>query len=186
MDDVTAAAARAIKSRREQLGLTLRGLAARSGVSPSMISDVERATKSPTLATVAALASALETDLPTLLQGGAPAAPRIHLSRASDRKPKADRSSGVIRESLKAGPGKIEFAYFLVPAGALAGPFPAHRAGTIEHVHLETGRIKFVLGSETVTLSAGDSCSCQADSVHSFDNRQGKVKARLYVIIELP
>jgi transcriptional regulator with XRE-family HTH domain len=186
VDDTLALAAQAIKMRREQLGLTLRALAARSGVSPSMISDVERATKSPTLATMAALASALETDLPTLLQGVARSAPRIHVSRASDRKPKTDRSSGVIRESLKAGPGKIEFVHYLVPAGASAGPFPAHRAGTIEHVHLEAGRITFALGAETVTLSAGDSCACQADSVHSFDNRQGKVKARLYVIIESP
>jgi transcriptional regulator with XRE-family HTH domain len=185
-DDATALAAQAIKARREQLGLTLRALAARSGVSPSMISDVERATKSPTLATVAALASALETDLPTLLQGVAPSAPRIHVSRASDRKSKAERSSGVIRESLKAGLGKIEFMRYLVPAGTLAGPFPGHRVGTVEHVHVEAGRIRFVLGSETVTLGAGDSCSCQADGVHSFDNRQGKAKVRLYVIIESP
>jgi transcriptional regulator with XRE-family HTH domain len=186
MDDPTSLAAQAIKTRREQLGLTLRALAARSGVSPSMISDVERATKSPTLATLAALASALEIDLPTLLQGVAPSAARIRVTRASERKASADRSSGVIRESLKAGPGKVEFVRFVVPAGALAGPFPAHRAGTIEHVHLEAGRIKFVLGSEAVTLGAGDGCSCHADSVHSFDNRHGKVKARLYVIIESP
>jgi transcriptional regulator with XRE-family HTH domain len=179
-------AATAIRTRRQQLGPTLRTLAARSGVSPSMISDVERATKSPTLSTLAALASALEVDLPTLLQGLAPSQGRIRVTRASEREASADRSSGVVREDLKAGSGRVEFVRYVVPAGAQIGPFPAHRAGTMEHVHLEAGRIKFVLGSESVMLAAGDSCSCHADSAHSFDNRRGKVKARFYVIVEPP
>jgi quercetin dioxygenase-like cupin family protein len=140
---------------------------------------------------VLALSAAVDAELSEALsrpklQGLTPSAARIRVTRASERKAKVDRSSGVIRESLKAGPGKVDFMRYVVPAGAQAGPFPAHRAGTIEHVHLEAGRIKFVLGSEAVTLSAGDGCSCHADSVHSFDNRRGKAKARLYVVIEVP
>ena len=50
----------AVKARREELKLTLRALASRSRISASMISDIERGAKSPTVATLAVLASALE------------------------------------------------------------------------------------------------------------------------------
>src|SRR5690242_3842592 len=45
----------AIKARREALGFTLRVLADRSGVSSSMISDIERGAKSPTISTLSRL-----------------------------------------------------------------------------------------------------------------------------------
>jgi transcriptional regulator with XRE-family HTH domain len=187
-DSLAGQLARSIKGRRDRFGLTLRELAEKSGVSASMISDVERGTKSPTLATLAALAVALKTPLSDLLEDEKPTAARIHVLRAADSPPIADRRSGVRRQGLIPKPtaGKVEFARYVVPAGKSAGPFAAHPAGTVEYVHLEVGRIGFVLGTSTVTLGAGDSCWCIADAPHSFDNRNGKIAARLYVIVEPP
>ena len=51
-DEVKLRTGRAIKQQREAPGLSLRTLAARSGISSSMISDIERGTKSPTVTTV--------------------------------------------------------------------------------------------------------------------------------------
>ncbi len=62
-DEISQRTGRAVKQRRETAGLSLRMLAARSGISASMISDIERGAKSPTVATIARLAEALGVSL---------------------------------------------------------------------------------------------------------------------------
>jgi transcriptional regulator with XRE-family HTH domain len=74
-DKMTERVARAIRDRREQLGLTLRALSSASGVSSSMISDIERGAKSPTISTLSALADALDVSIP--LVEHAPATGRV-------------------------------------------------------------------------------------------------------------
>jgi hypothetical protein len=43
-----------------------------------------------------------------------------------------------------------------------------------------------VFGNEAVMLQAGDSCTCFADAVHHFDNREGKREALIYIVVEQP
>jgi transcriptional regulator with XRE-family HTH domain len=187
-DNVSARVAQAVKRRREQLGLTLRDLASQSGVSASMISDIERAAKSPTISTLAALAQALGMPMSALVDSTAPLASRIHVVRAAERPKFIDTKSGAKRDTF--GPtlsgSKVEFLSYAVPPRKVAGPFAAHASGTIEHMHLAAGSIRAVFGSETVTLEAGDSCTCFADIAHRFDNREGKVEALIYIVVEWP
>ena len=175
-----------IRERREARGLTLRGLAARSGVSPSMISDIERGTKSPTISTLALLSTALDTPITELLEDS-PAVPRrFFITRAVDRDVSVDRPSGTIREGLCASPrgSRVKFLRYTVPAQTMAGPFLAHASGTIEYVHVLSGAIRVVFGDDALHLKAGDSCSCVADAPHRFDNTDGNQEALMYLIIE--
>jgi transcriptional regulator with XRE-family HTH domain len=185
-DNVTERIAQAIKNRREQLGLTLRVLASRSGVSASMISDVERGTKSPTIATLSAVAQALEMPLSALVESAAPE--RIQVTRARAQPEIIDPISGARRVSF--GPAtsasKVEFLSYAVPPQTVAGPFEAHARGTIEHMHLAAGSIRAVFGTEAVMLEAGDSCTCLADTPHRFDNSEGDVEALIYIVVERP
>ena len=187
-DKIARQVAAAVGGRREQLGLTLRELAARSGVSTSMISDIERGTKSPTISTLSALAGALAVPISALVDSATSAASRLHVVRASERVAVVDPASGATRDSF--GPSlagsKVEFLRYVVPAHAVAGPFAAHASGTIEHVHLAAGSIRVVLGTEAVILEAGDSCSCLADMPHSFDNQDGEIEALIYLVSESP
>jgi transcriptional regulator with XRE-family HTH domain len=184
--DDTDRVARAIRHRREQLGLTIRGLAAKSGVSPSMISDIERIVKSPTVSTLSALAAALGVPTAALISDSISESNRIRVVRAAERLPVTGRTSGMVRESF--GPAiagsKVEFSRCLVPPRSLAGPFVPHPKGTIEHIHLVSGSIRMVVGSDSVSLVAGDTCSCLADAPHSFDNSEGKKEALLYIVVE--
>ena len=66
-DDISHRTGRALKQRREAAGLSLRMLAERSGISSSMISDIERGAKSPTVVTVVRLAQALGVGAAALL-----------------------------------------------------------------------------------------------------------------------
>src|SRR4051794_2194455 len=117
-DDISARVARAIKQRREQLRLTLRDLAARSGVSASTISDIERGAKSPTISTLDALVQALGLPMSAFTDGAAPLASRILVVRTAERPKLVDAKSGARRDSF--GPtlpgSKVEFLSYAVPA----------------------------------------------------------------------
>jgi transcriptional regulator with XRE-family HTH domain len=183
-DDITTFVAQAVRDRREQLGLSLRALASKSGVSSSMISDIERGAKSPAVSTLAALAGALGVPLSALIE----AAPRIHVVRATENPELIDPASGARSKSF--GPAiagsKVEFLRYAIPSHTIAGPFAPHAAGMIEHMYLASGSICVKFGTETVTLHAGDSCSCPADAPHSFDNRVGEAEALIYIVVEQP
>jgi transcriptional regulator with XRE-family HTH domain len=187
-DDVTRRVGAAIKQRRVRLGLTLRALASRSGVSASMISDVERGEKSPTLSIASALAQALGVTTSALLEAAAPASGLIHVIRASEQTESVDPASGARRLSFGPAPrgSKIEFMRYAVPPKKVAGPFTAHPRGTIEHMHLAAGNIRAVFGTEEVLLRQGDSCTCLADISHRFDNAAGKREALIYIVVEHP
>jgi transcriptional regulator with XRE-family HTH domain len=187
-DVITTFVAQAVRQRREQLGLTMRALAVKSGVSSSMISDIERGAKSPTVTTLAALAEALGVTLSALVDRAAQPAARMHVVRGPENPEFVDPASGARRKSL--GPAmagsKLEFLRYAVPARAVAGPFAPHASGTIEHMHLAEGRICIKFGPETMVLEAGDSCSCFADAPHSFDNGEGDADALIYIAVERP
>src|SRR3954467_12436276 len=110
-----------IKALREAMGLSLRDLAERSGVSAPMLSQVERGETSPTLAVAARVAAGLELTLSQLLRldedrpggWGAAALPASWLGRGSPRGggpprrgPKAPprRTSGGGADPAAAGP----------------------------------------------------------------------------------
>ncbi len=178
--------AKTVRDRREQLKLTLRELAAKSGVSSSMISDIERGTKSPTISTLLALATALEMPISAFVDIATPMTNRVHVVRAGERPTSIDPINGAKRDqfgSSIAG-SNVEFLRYVVPPRTSAGPFAAHANGTIEHLHLAAGRLRVVVGSNEVTLEAGDSCTCLTDVPHGFDNRESDVEAEIYLVIE--
>ena len=183
--DLSTRVGRAVKVRREQLALTLRALASRSGVSSSMISDIERGEKSPTISTLSTLAAALGTPMSALIERPITTR-RIQVVRGSKRNSRIDRANGERRQSF--GPAvtgsKVEFMSYAVPPHTTAGPFPAHAAGTIEHIHVAAGAVRLAVGDNAVSLEAGDSCSCYTDAIHLFDNARGDVEALIYLVRE--
>jgi transcriptional regulator with XRE-family HTH domain len=176
----------AVKARREELKLTLRALASRSGISSSMISDIERGEKSPTISTLSTLATALGTPISVLLDRPMPTTRSIKVVRGSNRNSYVDRTTGARRQSF--GPAiagsKVRFMRYAVPPHTIAGPFPAHEIGTIEHIHVAAGAVRVAVGDDAVSLEAGDSCSCFADAMHLFDNARGNVEALIYLVVE--
>ena len=181
-DDVSVRTGRAVKQRREALGFSLRTLAARSGISSSMISDIERGAKSPTVITVVRLAQALEVSAASLVEGTSPA-PRISILRrdegAGGEHPARWKSLG------PASPGsRIDLVRFQIPPSTSLGQANAHAPGTVEHMHVAAGTVRVTVGDETAELAAGDSCSCRTDVPHEVENPDLSAEALVYVIVE--
>lgn len=69
-----------IKRVRDQKGMTLRDVARRAGVSPTLISDIERGKTSPTIKSLAKISSALDETIVTFIQES-PATSVTHTDR---------------------------------------------------------------------------------------------------------
>jgi transcriptional regulator with XRE-family HTH domain len=175
-DDISLRVGRAVKQQREALGFSLRMLAARSGVSASMISDIERGAKSPTVTTVVRLAQVLGVSATALIDGGTGLSPRIRVLRRGEG---AGGEHPARWESLgPAAPGsRIDVVRFQIPPATDLGQAAAHTAGTVEHMHVATGTVRVTVGDEMAELTAGDSCSCRTDVPHRVENPDPSAEA---------
>jgi len=182
-DDIGLRTGRTVKRQREAAGLSLRVLAARSGISASMISDIERGTKSPTVTTVVRLAQALGVSAASLIDGGAEADTRIRVLRRDES---AGGDTPAPWQSLgPAFPGsRIDFVRYRIPPATVLGPSAGHAPGTVEHVHVAAGSIRVTVGEETAELSAGDSCTCRTDVSHGVENPDPTAEAVIYLVLE--
>ncbi len=182
-DDIGLRTGRAVIRLRQAAGLSLRALAARSGISPSMISDIERGTKSPTVVTVVRLAQALGVSAAALIDGGAEAATRIHILRR-DEAAGGDHPTNWQTLGPSAPGSRIDFVRHIIPPATILGPAPAHAPGTVEHMHVAAGTVRVSVGDETAELHAGDSCTCRTDVSHGIENPDPVAEALIYLILE--
>ena len=182
-DEVSLRVGRTVKQQRNAAGLSLRELAARSGISSSMISDIERGTKSPTVTTVVRLAQALGVSAAVLIDDVAGRASRIRVLRRGEG---AGGEHPAPWESLgPSGPGsRIDFVRYQIPPSTVLGPSSAHAPGTFEHLHVAAGIVHVTVGDETAELSTGDSCSCRTDAPHGIENPDPSAPALIYLIVE--
>ena len=182
-DEISLRTGRAVKRQREAAGFSLRMLSARSGISSSMISDIERGVKSPTVTTLVRIAQALDVTAAALVDGGTGLASRICIQRRGEGRGGEHPARW---ESLgPAGPGsRIDFVRYQIPPSTVLGPSAAHASGTVEHMHVAAGTVRVTVGDETAELSAGDSCSRRTDAPHGVENPAPLAEALIYLIVE--
>jgi transcriptional regulator with XRE-family HTH domain len=175
-----------IRALRDAIGLSLRDLAERSGVSAPMLSQVERGETSPTLAVAARIAQGLDLRLSQLLrldEGG-----QVAIVRAGERRPgTSDPASGHRAEILTPPlPGqRAELSRHVLAAGAVTGgpgDPPMHEPGSRESALVQEGCVALVIDGERHELAAGDCVTFDADLAHHFEN-PGKEEAALLAVV---
>jgi transcriptional regulator with XRE-family HTH domain len=174
-----------VRSLRVERGLTLDGLAGRSGVSRAMISKLERGEKNPTLVVAARLAEGLGVTLSQL--AGTEERREVVVVPREKRMVMRDPETGFERQLLSptfAGRG-VEFVRNVVPEGSSSGEFPPHKRGVEEHVVVERGTLRAVLGGGEYLLEEGDAVYFEADVPHRFDNA-GQGECSYYLVISSP
>jgi transcriptional regulator with XRE-family HTH domain len=181
--DINARIASRVRMLRTDLDMTLDALAAKSRVSRSMISLVERGESSPTAVVLEKIASGLGVPLATLFDDStAPASP---VSRPDDRVPWRDPQSGYVRRNISPAnyPSPIQIVEIELPAGArVAYETGARDVAVHQQIWVQEGSIEVSLGSVTYRLSAGDCLAMHLNEPTSFRNRTKK-PARYIVII---
>lgn len=162
-----------LKATRAERRLTLEALASASGVSASMISDVERGAKVPTVLVMARLATALGVTVSRLL--GEDRADRVILLRAADQ-PAITDAEGWQRRILSPNLPGVEFEFIrtTVPGGVVIGEFAPHAPGSREYVAVERGSLTVTLDGVPHSLNQGDSLYYEGDCRHAFANPASK------------
>jgi XRE family transcriptional regulator, regulator of sulfur utilization len=174
-----------IRALREGMGLSLRDLTDRSGVSAPMLSQVERGETSPTLAVAGRIAAGLELSLSQLLR--IDEGDGVVVVRAAERLNGGAPRSGHRYEVLTPPvPGqRAEVSLHVLRPGAATGGAddpPMHEPGSRETAVVVEGSLRLVCGGVAHELEEGDAVTFDADLPHHFEN-PGDGPARFYAVV---
>jgi XRE family transcriptional regulator, regulator of sulfur utilization len=173
-----------VKQLRRRQDLTLEALARLSGVSRSILSQIERGDANPTLATVWALARALKVDVSALI-GGAPLPipDQIEIASASfTPEIRTEDGSCTLRILSPADHAETLEWYDLhfEPGGALVSE--AHARGMREHLTVLEGTLEVSASDGIARVSTGATARYPADVPHAIRNN-GKTRARALLVV---
>ncbi|MGN9786068.1 helix-turn-helix domain-containing protein [Nonomuraea sp. ZG12] len=161
-----------IRAERRSRGLSIERTAALSGISRSMVSEVERGAKTPSVLVLDRLATALGTSIARLLDEPAPEVPQVlrHAAQRVVRDP-----SGWERRVLSPVLPNVEFEFMrtTLGPGVDAGEFAAHAPGSREYVAVESGRLRLTIDDRPHVLHTGDSAYYPGDRRHAFADDTG-------------
>ena len=173
--------ASALKAARSQKGLSLEAVANLSGVSKSMVSQIERGQSSPTVATLWNLTQALQVDFAGLV-GSTTKVDQITCLRAGTT-PTIDGRGEGCRIRILSPPEEVgrHEVYELVFAANGRLVSDAHGPGTREHLTVFEGRLEVVSGEAVEQLEAGDTAHYSADRDHRISAMDGPARGFLVV-----
>lgn len=158
-----------LRQVREHKGYTLKVVAQRTGVSESLVSQIERNHVSPAIDTLLALADVLDINLEYLFEEYKRERP-VQIIRSTERP--ALQEDDITYEGLAKQANSetsIEAYLIKIPAGS-----HTHR-GSYGHLGREIGYIikgkaQLIYDGKTYDLEAGDSVSFSAGASHSIEN----------------
>jgi transcriptional regulator with XRE-family HTH domain len=182
-EDIDTRIAIRVRALRAELRMTLDALAAKSGVSRSMISLVERGESSPTAVVLEKIATGLSVSLATLFEDSS--TPANPVSRRGDRTPWRDPQSGYVRRNISPAnfPSPIQIVEVDLPAGAsVAYESGAREANIHQQIWVWEGKVEVTVGNVTYRLSEDDCLAMQLNEPTAFRNRTRK-SARYFVVI---
>jgi transcriptional regulator with XRE-family HTH domain len=171
-----------LRAARTARKLSLRGLADRLGVSPSLISQVERGLAKPSVSTLYAMARELDVSLDELLFVDAREAPSrtpdavldpvpAPVQRAHDRS-SIRLASGVVWERLTAESlPYVDFLFVTYEVGGASSPereFQRH--GGREWGYILSGTLRITVGFDEYVLGPGDAITLDSTIPHRLAN----------------
>ncbi|MDT7834648.1 helix-turn-helix domain-containing protein [Aquabacterium sp. OR-4] len=178
-----------VRQLRQAAGLSLDGLAARCGVSRSMLSLIERGETSPTAVVLERVAHGLGLALAELFQAPPGAAPPPPVARRAEQAEWTDPGSGYRRRSLT--PPGVDTVLQLVevrfPPGARVAYETGARAPAVQQqVWLMAGTLQITVGPVTHQLAAGDCLAMRLDAPTAFYNPGHEPAQYLVAVATLP
>ena len=175
---------RRVRVERIGLGLSLEELAGACGVSRSMLSEVERGGRTPTVLVLDRIATGLGTTLARLLRE--PVAERWVVLRSAEQDVAVD-PAGWERRVLSPVLAGVEFEFMrtTIGAGVDAGVFTPHAPGSREYLAVERGWLSLTLDEDRVDLAAGDSIYYAGDCHHGYRN-PGRGTCVYYLAMDIP
>ena len=180
MEDINQNISHKLKMIRKSKGLTLEDLAGISGVSKSMLGEIERGGTNPTILVLWKIAEGLKIPLTKLIE---------------DEKEEPFIVRKDQQQLINSDPGFNIYSVFpfydahhleihkveIEPFSRLSNP--GHAAGVDEYIVLMEGHIKMVLGGDEIDLVQGDAVRFKGATPHAFINEGEKAASFINVMI---
>jgi XRE family transcriptional regulator, regulator of sulfur utilization len=180
MEDLTQLVAVNLKRIREEKKLSLEKLSELSGVSKSMLSQIERGDSSPTIATVWKIANGLKVSFTALFNSPQSEPTVIH---RMDLKPMTEDDGRYRLYPLFPIEDGRRFEVYEVeiePGGFLQAE--AHPDGTQEFLTIFSGELTIRIDEQDFPVKMGDAIRFRADRPHAYHN-SGKELSRINLVI---
>ena len=178
--DVTGMVASNLKSLREERKLSLDAVAKLTGVSKSMIGQIERGEVNPTISVLWKIANGLKISFSALLEKPAQ---QMQVIKAGDFRPLVECGGGFINHPLFPFDERTRFeTYRLEILPGVRFESEPQLTGTEEYLTVFTGTIQLVVDGASCALKQGDSVRFQADVSHSYENT-GEALAEVFLVI---
>ena len=169
-----------LKEARRAQGLSLEAVAKLSGVSRSMVSQIERGESSPTIATLWNLTRALQVDFAGLLDQTA--ATGIETLRQADTPTIENRGTGCVIRILsppeEAGRHEVYELVFSAQGALDSAP---HARGAREHLTVIDGTLDVTSAEASTRLGPGDTARYAADVPHAI---RASAPARAFLVVQ--
>ena len=160
-----------LRTERERLGIGLRDLARRVGVSPSLVSQIELDRVNPSVSTLYAIVTELGMTMSDVF--GEPPGERVvqrngGLAESPETRRVINLASGVRWERLTRDSDRdVEFLYVVYPVGAESCPANALMThGGREYGYVTSGTLGVQVGFEEYELDPGGSIAFDSSSPH--------------------
>jgi len=160
-----------LRMERERLGIGLRELARRVGVSPSLVSQIELDRVNPSVSTLYAIVTELGMTMSDVFgeQAGERVVQRTDgLAESAETRRVIELASGVRWERLtRESDRDVEFLYVVYPVGGESCPADALMThGGREYGYVSRGRMGVQVGFEEYELGQGGSIAFDSSSPH--------------------
>ena len=176
----------AVQKERKRKGLTLEQLALRSGVSKSMLSQIERGESNPTFAVVWSLTQALEIDVAELIGGTSSQRQTVQIEITTGTlTPRIQSADGLCQLKILGPPrlaGQTEWYEVEIQPGGRLESDP-HTLGTFEHFTSLDGEFQVQSGAVSVVLKEGETAHYPADVAHAIANAGTETVRGLLVVL---
>lgn len=183
MDSMNMTVAKNIRRLREENKLSMDELAKLSGVSKSMLAQIERGDGNPTITTLWKISNGMKVPFDALTVR--PKSP-YEIVKTSEIQPLLENDGKVKNYSLFPDDENRRFAvyYLELEAGSYWESEP-HLKGTTEFITIFAGKIEIYADGQKFIVEKGESIRFRADTVHSYKN-VGNEAAILHMILFNP
>lgn len=178
--DVTSVVAVNTKRIREQKKLTLDAAAEATGVSRSMLAQIEKGDVNPTISVLWKIANGYKVSFTSLVERKNDT---ISIIRQADAEPLKEDDGRYLNYPVFPFDEKTLFETYRIviePTGTLSAE--PHLNGTEEYITVFAGQVEITVADENFQLSKGDSIRFHANVPHSYRN-MGIERAELSMLI---
>lgn len=180
MDAMSSMIAANLKRIRKEKKLSLDNAAELTGVSKSMLGQIERGESSPTVATLWKIATGLHISFTALLEG--PAVETKIIQKEEIRPLLSDEGRFRLFPFFPYEDSKrFEMLCIEMDFGCRSESAP-HEEGTEELLIVSQGTLRLTVGGMEYLVEAGNAIRYQSDKPHVYENA-GETPAKMYMVI---